>query len=64
MVGRAEVWGSLGADVAAWEAMAPRSPRSDDTMVGPAGDETGDLRRAESADLDEIAPYDSLVFLG
>ena len=49
--------------VAAWEAAASRSARLDDAALAPTGDQAGDLRQAESADLGQIAAHDSLVFL-
>ena len=49
--------------VATGEASASRSARLDDAALAPTGDQASDLRPAESADLDQIAAHDSLVFL-
>ena len=51
----------IGGGITVWEAVAPRGSRLDDALLAPAGDQTGDLRFAESADLDEIAAHDSFV---
>ena len=49
--------------VAAWEAAAAGSARLDDAALAPTGDQAGDLRQAESADLGQIAAHNPLVFL-
>ena len=54
----------IGGRITVWEAVAPRGSRLDYAALAPAGDQTGDLRFAESADLDQIAAHDSFVFLG
>ena len=51
----------IGGRITVWEAVAPRGSRLDYAALAPAGDQTGDLRFAESADLDQIAAHDSFV---